>query len=258
MKLDCILTATNNNKLYSDFIPTFIKHWKHLVPTADVKILFIDDNIPDEYIAYKDHLILIKPHGELSNMNTAFIAQYIRLLYPALLNCEGGVMITDMDILPMNSSYYVDNIKNIPDNKFIYLRNVLFEYKEIAMCYNVACPSVWSDIFQINSIDDIYEQLLTIYKSINYDGNHGGSGWTTDQKELYQRVLNWDKKTKNFVFLNDNKTGFLRLDRGTFSIDQNLINFIKTKKISDYHALRPYSTYKEMNDIITKIICNEL
>jgi hypothetical protein len=258
MKLDCILTATNNNKLYADFIPSFIKHWKHLVPSADVKIIFIDEKIPDEYIQYKENIILFKPEGEQLKMNTAFIAQFIRLLYPALLPYTGGVLITDMDMLPMNGSYYIDNITNIPDNKFVYLRNVLFEYKEIAMCYNVACPPVWSDIFKIKTIEDICTQMQEIYKNIEYDGNHGGSGWTTDQKEFFKRVMNWNQKTKNFVFLNDNKTGFLRLDRGRFAIDQNLIRVIKSKQISDYHALRPYSEYKEMNDIITKIVCDEI
>lgn len=258
MKLDCILTATNNNKLYADFIPSFIKHWKYLVPSAEVKIIFIDNVIPDEYIQYKDNIILFKPEGELSKMNTAFIAQFIRLLYPALLKYTGGVLITDMDMLPMNSSYYVDNIKNMPDNKFVYLRNVLFEHKEIAMCYNVACPPVWSDIFNIKTLEDVCTQIIEIYNKIEYDGNHGGKGWTTDQKEFFRRVMEWNQKTKNFVFLNDNRTGFLRLDRDDFVIDKNLLNLIKAKKITDYHALRPYNTYKETNDTITKILCNEI
>jgi hypothetical protein len=258
MKLDCILTATDYNKLYADFIPTFIKHWKYLVPSADIKIVFIHDILPQEYSQFSEHIILVKPEGNLLNMNTVFIAQYIRLLYPSLLPYQEGVLITDMDILPMNSSYYVDHIKHIPNSKFVYLRNVLFEQKEIAMCYNVASPSVWSEIFVFNSLEDLYSQLVTIYKNINYDGEHGGQGWFTDQKELYKRVISWHQKTKNFIFLSDRKTGFSRLDRGTFSINQELINDIKSGKISDYHAFRPYSKYKEMNDIITKVVCNEI
>jgi hypothetical protein len=56
----------------------------------------------------------------------------------------------------MNRTYYTENIRPYDNNKFIYLRdNVCFEYKQIAMCYNVATPSIWRDIFNIHSIDDI-------------------------------------------------------------------------------------------------------
>ena len=51
--------------------------------------------------------------------STSFISQYIRLLYPAILNSEGGVLITDMDMLPMNSDYYIKSIEDINNDKFI-------------------------------------------------------------------------------------------------------------------------------------------
>ena len=39
MKLDCVLTAVNENPLYLEFIPIFIKTWNKLYPGIDVKIL---------------------------------------------------------------------------------------------------------------------------------------------------------------------------------------------------------------------------
>ena len=47
MKLDCILTACNENPLYMEFIPYFIKVWKKLYPNVDVKIIFISNKIPN-------------------------------------------------------------------------------------------------------------------------------------------------------------------------------------------------------------------
>ncbi len=44
MKLDCILTAVNENTLYIDFIPIFIKTWNKLYPSIDVKIILIVTN----------------------------------------------------------------------------------------------------------------------------------------------------------------------------------------------------------------------
>ena len=73
------------------------------------------------------------------------------ILYPCILNYENGIMITDMDMLPMNRTYYTEHIKSFDNSKFIYLRgDVCFDYNEIAICYNVAVPNVWKEIFNIN------------------------------------------------------------------------------------------------------------
>lgn len=50
-------------------------------------------------------------------------------------------------------------LKIIVDDKFVYYRD-LFLYNEIAMCYNAAMPSVWSDVFNITSTDHITRDLL--------------------------------------------------------------------------------------------------
>ena len=177
MKLDCVVTACNKNPLYMGFIPIFIKTWNKLYPFVDVKIVFISDNIP--------------------NISTAFISQYIRLLYPAILDYNNGIMITDMDMLPMNRTYYTKNICEFSNDKFIYLRNVLLTNKQqIATCYNVAINKIWSEIFGINSIDDINIRLKEVYSGINYADVHGGSGWSTDQVDLYNYVMAWESKSK--------------------------------------------------------------
>ena len=119
MKLDCILTAVNENTLYLEFIPIFIKTWNKLYPNVDVKIILIAKKIPEEYLCYKDNIILFEP---IENVLTSLTSQFIRLLYPCILNYDNGVMITDMDMLPMNRSYYTENIKPFDNSKFIYLR----------------------------------------------------------------------------------------------------------------------------------------
>ena len=252
MKLDCVLTACNLNKLYYDFIPLFVKSWNKLYPSVDVKIILIADNIPTDLEKYKNNIICFSP---INNVSTAFISQYIRLLYPCLLNYENGILITDMDMIPMNSNYYTKNIENISNEKFIYYRDVLlYEYNEIAMCYNAGLSKTWKDIFNISSIDDIKNRLITVNNRINYVDGHGENGWSTDQKDFFQYVINWNKKTNNFVFLDDKKTGFNRLDRNQFELDNNEIIKIKSGFYSDYHCYRPYSKYKQINDEILNII----
>ena len=207
MKLDCVLTATNDNPLYLECIPLFVNTWHKLFPEVDVKVVLIADKIPDEYVDYSSSIVLFPP---IENVSSAFIAQYIRCLYPALIECENGVLITDIDILPMNRSYYIDYISDLSNDKFVVYRPVCLAEKELSICYNIAIPRVWGEIFDIHNEQDIKTHIETHYKEIEYDGLHGGEGWQTDQKNLYKYVCKWDK---NIHFLNDKKTEFKRLCR---------------------------------------------
>jgi len=254
MKIDCILTATNLNPLYCEFIPMFINMWKKLVPEADVIIILIANELPPKYLKYSKHIILFEP---LEGIKTEFISQYIRTLYPSILDYSDGILITDMDIVPMNRRYYVDNIAQIPNSKFIYYRNVLLDSQEIAICYNIATPKTWSQISNISSLEDIDNRLLERYSQISYDGIHGGSGWATDQLDLYRNVMTWNSICHNFIFLEDQIAGFRRLDRGgmpQFSEQEKI--FIQRGGYSDYHALRPFSSFQHNNEEILNLILN--
>ena len=129
------------------------------------------------------------------------------------------------------------------------MTNVLFNHKQIAMCYNIATPQIWKDIFKVNSIDDIRSIIKNVSnKNIIKDG-HGNTGWDIDQKELYEMVYNWNTKTNNLVCLDEKHTGFSRLDRITnFDINNLTIrkNIMKGK-YTDYHCYRPMSKYAEIN-----------
>ncbi len=246
MILDCVISACNDNPLYIEFVPIFINTWKKLYPYIDVKVVLIVNSIPENLIEYQNNLILFPP---LKNMSTAFISQYIRLLYPAILNYSNGILISDIDMIPMNRNYYTKNIENISNDKFIYLRDVLLDEHQIAMCYNVATNKTWSDIFGINNVNDIINRLWDVYNRVHYIDGHGGSGWSTDQIDLYQYVMQWNNRTNNFVILSDNSTGYSRLDRHCFCInlDDGIKHNISNGVYSDYHLYRPFSEYREVN-----------
>ena len=158
----------------------------------------------------------------------------------------------------MNKTYYTENIKSYENNKFIYYReNVCFNYKQIAMCYNVATPQIWKDIFKVNSLDDIIKNIKYINENNVIKSGHGNIGWCIDQKTLYYKVLDWDKITKDFVCLKENQTKFNRLDRNTFDIsDVNIRENITLGKYTDYHCYRPMSKYSKVNWEIYNLLRN--
>ena len=252
MKIECVLTSCNLNPLYSDFIPIVINAWSRIYPEVDVRIILVSSFIPEKLIQYKDNLILYDPPPEI---NTAFISQNIRLLYPAILSYQEGVLITDIDMIPLNRKYFVDNIKDLGLNKFINYRNCLLELNQLAICYNVAVPKIWAEVFGISSLIDINQNLENMYKKISYDGLSDGLGWYSDQIYLYDQVVNWNKKTENFILLNDAETGFNRLDRSSMpSLDKEMENRISQGFYSDFHMLRPFLDYKKNNENILLLI----
>tara|TARA_B110000008_G_C16773461_1_gene485572 strand:+ start:60 stop:824 length:765 start_codon:yes stop_codon:yes gene_type:complete len=253
MKLTDVLTATDNNPLYYKFVPIFIKTWKKLFPEIKIHIILISEQMIPELEPYSEYIKLFPP---IQNVRTSFIAQNIRLFYPCLLETEGGVLITDMDIIPMNRRYYVEAIKDIEDDKFICYRQLECVGKnEMVICYNIALPETWRQIFSIKTISDIKYILENILNdNMKYAGHNDMPFWITDQLYLYESTQNWNKIKNNLVILNDKLTGFKRLDRGRFPNQQVLQASIKLGDYSDYHMYRPYEKYKVINDTIVELL----
>lgn len=248
MILSNVLTACNANPLYCHFIPIFIKSWKALIPTIQITIIFVHDKLLPELEPYKEHIILFPP---IPGIKTPFIAQVIRILYPAIVNTNNGVLITDMDMVPMNKKYYVDSITQHSSDKFICYRHILQDKQQLPICYNIAIPKVWKEIFNIHNINDIVKFLQYEYSTIEYDGNPGKAGWSTDQRLLYREVMKWNSKTNNFIALHDWVIGLSRLNRvNNIVFNDELVNKIKKGAFSDYHMKRPYRMFKELNDNI--------
>ncbi len=250
-----VLTACDLNPMYYKFIPIFIKAWKKLFPEINIHIILIADEIINELEPYREYIKLFSP---IKNIPTAFIAQNIRLFYPALLDTCGGILITDMDIIPMNTSYYSESIKNIPNNKFICYRQLSCVGKnEMVICYNIALNKTWSEIFNISSIDNIIEQIQNIHNNSQYRTFiHKGypTNWIADQLYLFKKTNIWNSKTNNLTILNDTITKFNRLDRNAMPNNNILVNNIRNKVYSDYHLLRPYNNFKQINDYIVNLL----
>jgi hypothetical protein len=244
MIIDCVITATNDNPKYVNFIPLFIKMWKYLIPNIDVKIIFVSTYIPKKFKEFEKNIILFKPRDDIP---TKFISQYVRILYPAIMNYKNGVIISDMDMLPMNGKYYVDTIKNYSDDKFISYRQYSCAFKNnLAICYNVATPQIWKQINKINNLEDIYTRLKKVSKIMC---------WTRDQLDLFKLMITWNKKTKNHIVFNDEDTGFDRLDRIRFeTLTPQMEQKIIEHKFVDYHCKRPYLKFKQLNDRIFELL----
>lgn len=255
LKLSCVLTSTNNNELYCDFIPHFIKSWKYLFPDIIVKIIFIGD-IPDKFKEYKEYLISFP---EINGVNSAFISQNIRLLYPGILSkINGGILISDIDMIPMNRSFYLDPLKGVDENTFYTYYDNLIDYQEIRICYCIATSELWKKVMwdkgDISSILSSWYKSINEYKPPKGDGlNTGGINWNFDQKMLYQRVHEYGGSKGGSVIFGKGEN-HSQLDRSGFTLNSNMISEIITGKYSEYHMLRPNSLHHKMNDFIIDLL----
>ena len=186
MKLTTVLSCVNNNPDYYLFIPKQILFWAKF--NINFIAVFVGEFIPEELKDYSENIILWDKNLDI---NTSFVAQNLRIYYPSLIKnlpVDELIMITDMDMLPMNKSYYCNELDNFGQDDFIYYRHV--DGNQIYMCYNAAHPSTWGKIFEVNNIDEIEKKIYETYHN-SYNGIPGSKGWFIDQELMYKHLINY-------------------------------------------------------------------
>ena len=229
MRLTTVIASTNANPNYYLFIPKQIKFWDHF----NIKFIaiFVGESIPPVLQEYSQNIIL---YNRNLNLNSSFVAQHVRIYYPALLNVskDAFVMITDMDMLPMNDPYYKTGLENFTKDDFIYYRHIdltQIDSPQIYMCYNAGHPDTWSSIFGINTIEDI-EQRIALTFDDAYTGVPGEVGWFSDQLILYKKLISYP----NLKVLN---RPIKRLEVGAYleHLQRGHTNFISSYDDGHFH-----------------------
>jgi hypothetical protein len=260
MKIDIVLTSCNNNSKYLDLYPYIYDVWKKKF-NLDCYLILISDKINNELLKYKSYIILFKP---IENINTAFISQNIRILYPSLFDNK-NILITDMDILPISYSYFIDSVKKYDNHSFITYTDRYVKFNQYAICYNLANSTIWKEIFNINNIDDINIILKKWYNN-NYTGIKNCPGWKNDQYKLFEYVQKWNNINNRLVILNDKILNFKRLDKKkkirnyitrNFSIVKE--NILKSNYTDIHISSKKSYTYKNINyfEKMIQIILNQ-
>ena len=114
--MDIVLTACNNNEKYLRLLPYIIRIWKERF-NVELKMILVNREIPEEYKRYEKNIILYDDYEE--GINTAYIAQIIRIFYPALFE-DKNIIITDMDIMPCKRGYIRnEEVERYDKSKFI-------------------------------------------------------------------------------------------------------------------------------------------
>lgn len=255
MKIQIVLTSCNLNSYYYNLYPYVYKVWKEKFD-LDLYLILISDYIPENLKKFEQFIILFTP---IPNINSAYISQVIRILYPSLFN-NLNVLITDIDIIPISKNYFFNSIEQYSDTQFITYTDRYIANSMYAICYNVANSKIWKNIFNINSIQDIIIFLTNNY-DYNYNGLKNCSGWYSDQKILFKYLEIYRQNNLNdVIILSDDKLKYNRLDGKSAEklnfILKNKKNILENINIySDFHMLRSYDkNLKLLEDIINSIL----
>jgi len=222
MPITVVLSACDTNPTYTQYVPLFLQTWRRVSPNMCVFVVLVADKIPSELEPCSEHLILFPP---IPGVPTAFTAQYVRLLYPGLLeHTDGAVVITDIDMVPLKPSYW--DVDAQPGD-FCVLTELPAK-NQIAMCYCAAEPSVWADVFQIQDICGARSKLKDVSTSLDHTSK---DAWYTDQQDLFRCVIDWNKQIEHL------RKPLSRLDR-VDDLCPSLFARIRLQEFDDFHMFR--------------------
>jgi len=233
-KIDRVIISTDMNSMYKDFWPVVAEAWKKIVgikPTLAFiapKDAYIDESIGD--------VIRFEP---IPGISTALQAQVIRLLLPLYFEDE-VCLISDMDMLPLSKSFFIDNVVDAPDDSFVVYRSAaILRWNQYPMCYNAAKGKTYKEIFGLTGIDDITNCIKRLAQEF-------GHVWSTDQMALFQYLKRWpDFKTRCILLGHTVEVPDKTISRAQWHYD---VQKLKRGGYIDAHMLRPYSKYKDHID----------
>jgi hypothetical protein len=134
-------------------------------------------------------------------------------------------------------------------------RDVLLDLEEVPVCYNAARPSTWASIFDVADLDDVRARLTEWADGISYSGEHGGTGWTTDQRVLYRTLVERGRARRDVWILDDRYTRFRRLMRVQVEkwdgVEPWARDALAARRFTDYDLLLPNEgRNRELNELV--------
>lgn len=249
IELTHVLVASDLNPSYARLWPLARRAWAELAELEPILVLVAGrDDVPRELRDDK----AVRIFEPVAGLHTAFQAQCIRLLYPALIETGGAVVVSDVDLVPLTDRYLARPARLIRADHFVAYRDVLLSLGEIPVCYNAGRPGTWASIFGVRDLDDVEEKLTAWARDVPYAGARGGDGWTTDQRVLYRILTERGRSSGDVWILDDHYTGFRRLERASLEkwgrISDHALASLAAGRFTDFHLLPPESSLAGLNE----------
>lgn len=254
IRLGRALVACDLNPSYLGYWPSARRAWLDIVGVEPLLVLIADDHDTPEELKDDPYVVSFSP---LPGIHTALQAQCIRLLYPAIVDTDDAVVISDVDLYPLRRSYFVDPLEQLDARFFVSYRDVRLEQRELPIAFNAATPKTWGDVFDVSSVTEVRARLAEWTAGLDYHGGRAWPGWYRDQQILYETLTGWDEAPTRWWAMDDDYTRYNRLDRLHVERDGGLgparKRGLREQAYSDYVCLFPFEDHREVNDLVLQL-----
>ena len=231
-EINYVIISSDDNPMYKDFYPIVAKRWYDL----GFKTYYV--NITDSDGIEKNEWGIIHKIKALDFVSTGFQSQVVRLFSSKFI--EGNIMMSDIDMLPINGDYYKQYLNELTDdNVIIYSGQPYGDVPYYPMCYVLSNSKNFRKYLDIENID--FSEYCKIL-SDNYD-----QAWNTDENFMWEKFENFRDK----LIIKNDRDFSRRIDRGNWTYNLNLL---KGGYYIDSHLLRPYLQYKIYIDKLLEIL----
>ena len=244
MRIDKVIHSSNDDPFYLDFWEIVSKIWNIKFGVTPVLIYFGESKVSEQY----GSVIKLKAPEQIP-INTC--CQLSRYWLPSTE--ENTVFMTsDIDMLPISKWYFIEQIKDISNDKFVNLNCARGQNGYFPCCYNVAKGSTFKEVL---SLKDDWEEFITngFWKSYFY--NHTPSGlnkvlphWVADEEWSGKLISEFDQSRVVRLY-REHGVNYKRIDRATWGWSKEDIG-----SNYDCHSIRPYSSHKDEIDGIVECI----
>lgn len=246
MKIDYVIVSTDNNPLYDGYWELVKKSWNEIINVTPILVVIGDENY---HHIYDDCEII--GYKKVDNIPTSLQSQISRL-YATKTYLNKTFLTSDLDMLPLSKSYFVENAKMVDENSLLIYTADAYGYSNqirYPMCYNLAKGSVYNEIM---NLDDSFQDFVVRLYNLKITPL-----WDTDELFWGSCVSEFEKKPENVERLVKLHRGFAegyatnRIDRMCwFTTNYDFLKVPHNFYI-DSHLLRPYNEYeKEINYLI--------
>jgi hypothetical protein len=252
LRLTHVLVSSDLNQRYLEVWPLAKRAWREIARLEPILVLVApESDVPSELRGDPD----VRVFRPVDGVHTAFQAQCIRLLYPATLEGTGGVIVADIDMVPLNTGYFHRPAGHVGETDFVAYRDLMLPNAEIPICYNAADPATWQELFGVATTGEAARRLTEWARDVTYDGVPGGRGWATDQKALYNALLGFGTRSRRVWILDDRYAGFKRLGQQWFAggLTAAEERAIARGRYSDFHCRLPHAEFRELNERVVTL-----
>lgn len=226
MKIDIAVVSSTPDPFYLDFWPLIARTWRDVMDIEPVLIYTPNDGAELDD-SHGKIIPMPQVHGVPSYLQALWSRYWMTQFWP-----DKTIILSDIDMLPLSRSYFVDRLESIPDSTYLHLTR---EHPRLPSCYHVATGSNFKRVLNLGM--DFPSSLYCIMRHLGHEGLSALPlpFWGADESYATSRLFS---NTDIEMFERGWPSG--RIDRNAWNYDPaNMSQYI------DAHLPRPFSEHED-------------